>query len=115
MYEKIERSLGFLYLKDMSKAKFSVGETVWALWPGSKKYYEAEVLELRKNAVYVNFKDGFKTEVPMRQTFVRLDFFIGLIKMILSYFSNNQNLTIVLERPMTAVNLATYFARTSLD
>lgn len=53
----------------MSKAKFSAGETVWALWPGSKKYYEAEVLELRKNAVYVNFKDGFKTEVPLRQTY----------------------------------------------
>lgn len=89
MYEKIERSLGFLYLEDMSKAKFSVGETVWALWPGSKKYYEAEVLELRKNAVYVNFKDGFKTEVPLRQTFVRLDFFIGWIKIILRYFPNN--------------------------
>ena len=98
----------------MSKAKFSAGETVWALWPGSKKYYEAEVLELRKNAVYVNFKDGFKTEVPLRQTYVRLDFFIDLIKIILRYFSNNQNLTVVVERPMTAVNLARYFARTPL-
>ena len=57
----------------MSGAKdFSVGETVWALWPGSKKYYEATVLDVRKSTVYVDFKDGYQTEVPLRQTYVRL-------------------------------------------
>lgn len=50
----------------------SVGDTVWALWPGSRKYYEATVLDVRKSTVHVNFKDGFKTEVPLRHTYVRL-------------------------------------------
>lgn len=46
-----------------------VGETVWALWPGSKKYYEATVLNVRKSTVEVDFKDGYVTEVSHRQVF----------------------------------------------
>lgn len=52
----------------MSK-RFAVGETVWAMWPGSKKYYEATVLNVRKSTVEVDFKDGYTTEVPLRQVY----------------------------------------------
>lgn len=51
---------------------FAVGDTVWALWPGSKRYYEATVIDVSKNTVQVDFKDGYKTEVPLRNTYVRL-------------------------------------------
>ena len=57
-----------------------VGETVWALWPGSKKYYEATVLNVRKSTVEVDFKDGYVTEVSHRQVFVRQYFVISVIK-----------------------------------
>lgn len=59
----------------MSK-RFAVGETVWAMWPGSKKYYEATVLNVRKSTVEVDFKDGYTTEVPLRQVYVRPHFVI---------------------------------------
>lgn len=52
--------------------KISVGDTVWALWPGSRRYYEATVLDVGKNTVQVDFKDGFTTEVALRQVYVRL-------------------------------------------
>lgn len=51
---------------------FAVGDTVWAQWPGSRKYYEATVLDVGKTQVQVDFKDGYKTEVPLRNTYVRL-------------------------------------------
>jgi len=52
--------------------KVSVGDTVWALWPGSRKYYEATVLDIGKTTVQVDFKDGFTTEVALRHVYVRL-------------------------------------------
>lgn len=52
----------------MSK-KFTVGDVVFALWPGSNKYYEATVLSIGKSTVEVNFKDGFRTELPHRKVF----------------------------------------------
>lgn len=48
----------------------TVGDTVWALWPGSRKYYEATVLDVGKTTAEVDFKDGFKTEVALRQIYV---------------------------------------------
>ena len=52
--------------------KISVGDTVWALWPGSRMYYEAKVLDVDKTTVQVDFKDGFTTEVASRHVYVRL-------------------------------------------
>lgn len=52
--------------------KITVGDTVWALWPGSRRYYEATVLDIGKSAVKVDFKDGFTTEVTLRQVYVSL-------------------------------------------
>ena len=51
----------------------AVGDTVWAMWPGSRKYYEATVLEVRKNTVRVDFKDGYKTDVSLRNTYVSIN------------------------------------------
>ena len=48
----------------------AVGDTVWALWPGSRKYYEATVLDVGKTTAEVDFKDGYKTEVSLRQIYV---------------------------------------------
>ena len=60
-------------LQNMQGAKkISVGDTVWALWPGSRRYYEATVLDVGKTTVQVDFKDGFTTEVALRQVYVRL-------------------------------------------
>lgn len=60
------------FTSNMSK-NFSVGESVWALWPGSKKYYEATVIGVRKSGVEVDFKDGsYTVEVPLRQVHVSL-------------------------------------------
>ncbi|KAL9953546.1 hypothetical protein ACROYT_G040979 [Oculina patagonica] len=53
---------------------FAVGDTVWAQWPGSRKYYEATVLDVGKTQVQVDFKDGYKTEVPLRNTYKELPF-----------------------------------------
>lgn len=76
-------------VQNMSSKNFSVGETVWALWPGSKRYYEAKVLDVRKSAIYVDFKDGFKTEVPLRQVYVRKYFVNVWIILLLRRFYDN--------------------------
>lgn len=61
------------FTSNMVKKYFSVGESVWALWPGSKKYYEATVIAVRESGVEVDFKDGsFSAEVPFRQVYVSL-------------------------------------------
>ena len=56
----------------MRSKNFAVGDTVWALWPGSKLYYEATVLENRGGSVLVNFKDGYETEVSKQNTYVSI-------------------------------------------
>lgn len=40
-----------------------VGEMVWVLWFGSKKYYEVIVFNVCKFIVEVDFKDGYVMEV----------------------------------------------------
>ena len=62
-----------ILLQNMQEGKkISVGDTVWALWPGSRKYYEATVLDVDKTTVQVDFKDGYRTEVALRHVYVRL-------------------------------------------
>ena len=76
LLENITRKLPNCFsvlLQNMQGAKkISVGDTVWALWPGSRRYYEATVLDVGKTTVQVDFKDGFTTEVALRQVYVRL-------------------------------------------
>lgn len=73
----------------MSK-KFTVGEAVFALWPGSNKYYEATVLSVGKSTVEVDFKDGYITELSQRKVFVRQYFvtYVIIPLPILSMFFN---------------------------
>lgn len=73
----------------MSK-KLTVGEVVFAMWPGSNKYYEATVLSTGKSTVEVNFKDGYKTELPQRKVFVRQYFvtYVIIPLPVLSMFFN---------------------------
>ena len=69
----------------MSK-KFTVGDVVFALWPGSNKYYEATVLSIGKSTVEVNFKDGYRTELPQRKVFVR-QYFVTYVIILLPVLS----------------------------
>lgn len=52
----------------------AVGETVWAMWPGSRKYYEATILNVGKTKVEVNFKENYKTEVALKNVYRQLPF-----------------------------------------
>ena len=54
----------------------AVGDTVWAMWPGSRKYYEATVLNVSKTKVEVNFKDNYQTEVALKNVSVSITFIL---------------------------------------
>lgn len=55
----------------------AVGETVWAMWPGSRKYYEATILNVGKTKVEVNFKENYKTEVALKNIYVSIIFYLA--------------------------------------
>lgn len=64
-----------VYYKKMQVEKsLAVGETVWAMWPGSRKYYEATILNVGKTKVEVNFKENYKTEVALKNVYVSIVF-----------------------------------------
>lgn len=55
-----------------TRRNFGVGETVFAKWPGSPKYFEATVDEILDSEYRVTFKDGTSTEVDKTDVYVSI-------------------------------------------